>query len=165
MIGLGDLPGGAHSSTALAVSADGSVVVGWSSSDFAQGRGVAFRWTEASGMDHLGNLGGDFTSSASATSGDGSLVVGISQSGQSPDIVGVVEEGRSQGALTLAITNEPASPLARAAELVLDTAAGPERAVAATKTYTAQLMAIALLSEAAAGDAARRRFSAGRCFV
>ncbi len=86
---------------------------------------------------------------------DGSLVVGISQSGQSPDIVGVVEEGRAQGALTLAITNEPASPLAAAAELVLDTAAGPELAVAATKTYTAQLMAIALLSEAAAGDPER----------
>ena len=83
---------------------------------------------------------------------DGSLVVGISQSGQSPDIVGVVEEGRSQGALTLAITNEPASPLAAAAEMVLDTGAGPERAVAATKTYTAQLMAIALLSAAARED-------------
>ena len=86
---------------------------------------------------------------------DGSLVVGISQSGQSPDIVSVVEEGRAQGALTLAITNEPSSPLAVAAEMVLDTAAGAERAVAATKTYTAQLMAIALLSSAAAGDARR----------
>ncbi len=82
----------------------------------------------------------------------GSLVVGISQSGQSPDIVSVVEEGRRQGALTLAITNDPASPLAEAAELVLDLATGPERAVAATKTYTAQLLAIALLSAALAGD-------------
>ncbi len=82
----------------------------------------------------------------------GSLVVGISQSGQSPDIVSVVEEGRRQGALTLAITNDPASPLADAAELVLDLATGPERAVAATKTYTAQLLAIALLSSALAGD-------------
>ena len=88
---------------------------------------------------------------------DGSLVVGISQSGQSPDIVGVVEAGRAQGAVTLAVTNEPDSPLAAAAEMVLDTAAGPERAVAATKTYTAQLMAIALLSVAAAGD--DRRFA------
>lgn len=86
---------------------------------------------------------------------DGSLVVGISQSGQSPDIVGVVAEGRAQGALTLAITNEPGSPLAAAADLVLDTGAGPELAVAATKTYTAQLMAIALLSSAAAGDGRR----------
>ena len=84
---------------------------------------------------------------------DGALVVGISQSGQSPDIVGVVEEGRAQGALTLAITNDPSSPLAGAAEMVFDTAAGPELAVAATKTYTAQLMAIALLSAAASEEA------------
>ncbi len=83
---------------------------------------------------------------------DGALVVGISQSGESPDIVAVIEEGRAQGALTLAITNQPSSPLAAAAEMVLDTAAGPELAVAATKTYTAQLAAIALLSAAAADD-------------
>lgn len=79
------------------------------------------------------------------------LVVGISQSGQSPDIVGVVDEGRQQGALTLAITNDPASPLARTAEHVLDICAGPEKAVAATKTYTAQLMAVAMLSVALGG--------------
>lgn len=82
----------------------------------------------------------------------GLLVVGISQSGESPDIVSVVEEARRQGALTLAITNQPSSPLATEAELVLDTATGPERAVAATKTYTAQLAAIALLSAASQGD-------------
>jgi glucosamine--fructose-6-phosphate aminotransferase (isomerizing) len=76
------------------------------------------------------------------------LVVGISQSGQSPDIVSVVEEGRRQGVLTLAITNAPDSPLAEASDYVLDVCAGPERAVAATKSYTAQLMAIALLSVA-----------------
>ena len=84
----------------------------------------------------------------------GSLVVGISQSGRSPDIVGVVAEGRRQGALTLAVTNDPASPLAAAAELVLDTGTGAERAIAATKTYTAQLMAIAMLSAALGEDAA-----------
>lgn len=76
------------------------------------------------------------------------LVVGISQSGQSPDIVNVVQEGRRQGAPTLAITNDPHSPLAKVAEFVLDTGAGKEKAMAATKTYTAQLMAIALLSVA-----------------
>jgi glucosamine--fructose-6-phosphate aminotransferase (isomerizing) len=76
------------------------------------------------------------------------LVVGISQSGQSPDIVSVIKEGRAQGALTLAITNDPASPIAHAAELVVDTCAGPERAVAATKSYTAQLMVVAMLSVA-----------------
>ncbi len=82
----------------------------------------------------------------------GSLVVGISQSGRSPDIVGVVAEGRRQGALTLAITNDPASPLAERAEHVLDVMAGSEQAVAASKTYTAQLLAIAMLAAALAGD-------------
>ncbi len=83
---------------------------------------------------------------------EGCLVVGISQSGQSPDIVAVLAEGRRQGALTLAITNDPSSPLADQADLVLETCAGPERAIAATKTYTTQLFAIALVSAAIAGD-------------
>lgn len=83
------------------------------------------------------------------------LVLGISQSGKSPDIVAVVAEGRRQGALTAAITNVPDSDLGRAAEVVLDLHAGPERSVAATKTYTAQLLAIALLSAALAEDAAQ----------
>ncbi len=74
------------------------------------------------------------------------LVIGVSQSGQSPDIVSVLEEGRKQNCLTLAITNVPDSPLGRAADFVLDVQAGPEKAVAATKTYTAELMAIAMLS-------------------
>ncbi len=74
------------------------------------------------------------------------LVVGISQSGASPDIVGVIEAGRSQGVPTLAITNDADSPLAAAAEFVIDLAAEPERAVAATKTYTTSLLAIARLS-------------------
>jgi glucosamine--fructose-6-phosphate aminotransferase (isomerizing) len=76
------------------------------------------------------------------------LVVGVSQSGQSPDIVSVLEEGRKQGCLTLAITNIPDSPLANAAEFIFDIQAGPEKAVAATKTYTAELMAIAMISAA-----------------
>lgn len=75
-----------------------------------------------------------------------SLVIGISQSGASPDIVGVVEAGARQGAATLAITNDPSSPLARVSDHVLELAAGPERAVAATKTYTTSLLAIARLS-------------------
>ena len=87
----------------------------------------------------------------------GALVVAISQSGQSPDIVAVLDEARRQGAPTLAIVNEAASPLARAADAVIDVCAGPELAVAATKTYTAQLMAIAMLSAALAGDEARWR--------
>jgi glucosamine--fructose-6-phosphate aminotransferase (isomerizing) len=76
------------------------------------------------------------------------LVVGVSQSGQSPDIVSVLEEGRKQNCLTLAITNAPDSPLAKTADFVLDIQAGSEKAVAATKTYTSQLMAIAMLSAA-----------------
>lgn len=83
------------------------------------------------------------------------LVVGISQSGQSPDIVSVVAEGGRQGAPTLVITNDPDSPLAQAAEFVIDVGAGPEEAVAATKTYTAQLLAIAMLSVALGGESDR----------
>jgi len=78
----------------------------------------------------------------------GALVIGVSQSGQSPDIVSVIEEGKKQGCLTLAITNIPDSPLAQAADLVLDIQAGAEKAVAATKTYTTELMAIAMISTA-----------------
>jgi len=96
-----------------------------------------------------------FTAYETAPDLEACLVVGVSQSGQSPDIVSVVAEGRRQGALTLAITNDPGSPLARHAEMVLETCAGPERAVAATKTYTSQLLAIALLSVAMQGDGSR----------
>lgn len=78
----------------------------------------------------------------------GAFVVGISQSGRSPDIVSVLVEGRRQGCLTLAITNAVDSPLAHAADFVLDLGVGKEKAVAATKTYTAELMAIGMLSAA-----------------
>jgi glucosamine--fructose-6-phosphate aminotransferase (isomerizing) len=88
---------------------------------------------------------------------DGALVVGVSQSGQSPDIVSVIEEGRHQGCLTLAITNAPNSPLAKAAELVLDIQAGDEKSIAATKTYTTELMAIAMLSAAFSANRASWR--------
>jgi glutamine---fructose-6-phosphate transaminase (isomerizing) len=77
-----------------------------------------------------------------------SAVVGISQSGESPDVVAVVAAARRQGTPTVAITNSPDSPLARAADETIDLAAGEERAVAATKTYTAELAAIALLAVA-----------------
>ena len=83
------------------------------------------------------------------------LVVAISQSGESPDIVGVVEEGYRQGAPTLAITNKVDSPLARAAHATIDVCAGEEKAVAATKTYTSSLMAIAMLSAAMDSDEKR----------
>jgi len=77
---------------------------------------------------------------------EGGLVIGISQSGQSPDICAVVEHARASGAPTVAITNDPASRLAQAADHVIQLHAGPERSIAATKTYTAQLLALALLA-------------------
>ncbi len=74
------------------------------------------------------------------------LVLGISQSGKSPDIVSVLAEARRQGQLTAALTNSPGSDLAQMADHVIDLRAGDERSIAATKTYTGELLAIALLS-------------------
>jgi glucosamine--fructose-6-phosphate aminotransferase (isomerizing) len=75
----------------------------------------------------------------------GALVVGISQSGQSPDVVSVVEEGRKQGRPTIAFTNDETSPLAQHADFVFKLCETPEHAIAATKTYTTQLTGVALL--------------------
>lgn len=81
------------------------------------------------------------------------LVIGVSQSGGSPDLTEVMKVARASGALTLSVTNNPSSPLAGTAELSIDIAAGHERAVAATKTYTAELFALLLLVEGIrAGD-------------
>ena len=74
------------------------------------------------------------------------LVLGISQSGKSPDIVSVLAEARRQGALTAVITNTPQSDMGRQGDVVIPIHAGAERAVAATKSYTGQLLAIAMLS-------------------
>ena len=76
---------------------------------------------------------------------DDALVIGISQSGASPDVASVVAAATEQGALTIAITNEPDSRLGTAARHVIDLGTGPERSVAATKTYTASLGAVAAL--------------------
>jgi len=84
---------------------------------------------------------------------DGQCVIGISQSGQSPDVVAVIEEARRQGCLTIAITNVGESTLARAAELVLPLEAGDEMSVPASKTYTSSLVALALISQALDRDA------------
>ena len=84
---------------------------------------------------------------------DGALVIGISQSGESPDVRAVIDEARRQGRPTIALTNRPESPIARAAEFVLPLEAGEELAVAATKTFVNSLGAIALLFAAATGDA------------
>lgn len=86
---------------------------------------------------------------------DGSLVVGISQSGESPDLLAVMQSGIQQGRPTLAITNNHVSPMAMLADKHLDIGAGPELAVAATKSYTSQLLAIACLSAAITGNEER----------
>src|SRR5687767_13379004 len=74
---LGKLPGGVYYSTAIGVTADGSVVVGWSETAAA---GQAFRWTRDGGMVGMGNLPGDTGSLASGISADGSVIVGLSDS-------------------------------------------------------------------------------------
>jgi glucosamine--fructose-6-phosphate aminotransferase (isomerizing) len=85
----------------------------------------------------------------------GALVVGISQSGQSPDIVAVLEEGKRQGRPTLAITNDGSSPLASVADHVVELHAGHEQSIAATKTYTTQLAAVMLFAATWSGDRQR----------
>jgi glutamine---fructose-6-phosphate transaminase (isomerizing) len=85
---------------------------------------------------------------------DGALAIGISQSGQSPDICSVLEDAAKAGAPTVAITNDPTSPLAAAADHVIPLHVGPERSIAATKSYTGQLAALALLILNLAEDSA-----------
>lgn len=94
----------------------------------------------------------------------GVLFVAVSQSGRSPDLVDSLAAARAHGALTVAVTNAPASPLAEAAELAVDVHAGAERAVAATKSYTAELLALYLLfgGDRAAEAAARLPEAAAR---
>jgi glucosamine--fructose-6-phosphate aminotransferase (isomerizing) len=85
----------------------------------------------------------------------GVFVLGISQSGQSEDIVEVLAEARRQGALTAAITMDANSPLAAQSQRVLRLETGPEKAVAATKTFTSSLALIAALSTAWEGSRER----------
>ena len=77
----------------------------------------------------------------------GWLALGISQSGRTPEITTVLERYRAGGARTVAVTNDPASPLASAADVGIALRAGEEAAVPATKTFTAQLLAVALVAE------------------
>lgn len=81
------------------------------------------------------------------------VAVGISQSGGTAEIVEALDDARRCGARTVAVTNVADSPLALGADLALVTAAGREVAVPATKTYTAQLVALAVLALAVADDA------------
>lgn len=73
------------------------------------------------------------------------LVIAVSQSGGSPDLLRTVETARAAGALTLAVTNNESSPLSEAAQLHVMVRAGAERSVAATKSYTAELLALHLV--------------------
>lgn len=78
----------------------------------------------------------------------GHLAVALSQSGRTPEVVRVLEMMRARGARTIALVNDADSPLCAAADFVIDVGAGREDAVPATKTFTATLLAVALLAEA-----------------
>ena len=86
---------------------------------------------------------------------DGALVIGISQSGQSPDIIAVLEAAKQQGRPTLAITNDGASPLAAVADEVVLLHTGVEQSIAATKTYTAELTVLAAFAAHLSGNGQR----------
>ena len=106
-----------------------------------------------------------FTRYGAETDASGWLVVGVSQSGRTPEIVDVVERLRATGGHAIAITNNGDSPLAEAAETVIELGAGEENAVPATKTYTAQMAAFAVLANALGDvpwDDDRTRRRAGR---
>ena len=76
------------------------------------------------------------------------LVVGLSQSGYAEDVLRVLTDARTGGALTVSVTNNPNSPLALASHCHLELMAGEETSIAATKTYTAQLTAFAMIATA-----------------
>jgi glucosamine--fructose-6-phosphate aminotransferase (isomerizing) len=88
------------------------------------------------------------------------LVIGVSQSGESPDVNLVLSKARDRGALTLGITNEAGSALSRVAEHVVLVGAGRERSVAATKTYTGQVMALYLVAQALGADLPKAQLEA-----
>jgi len=92
---------------------------------------------------------------------DGQLFLTISQSGRSDDLIETAAMARAAGAITAAVVNDPDSPLARASEIVLPLAAGPELSVVATKTFVASLAALLQMTAAWAGDAAMGRACAG----
>ena len=133
-------------------------MVGHGSSDNASSYGVyAFgllpRWTA---------LRDSITLTAYYDAGldmSGSTVIALSQSGRTPDVIDYVERAREAGAFTVALTNDVSSDLAAAAEEVLPLAAGPERSVAASKTYLNQIAALGLFAAYAATEG--RKFAAG----
>jgi len=128
----------------------GSVVVARGSSDHAATTGrylleMATRRPASSASPSIVNLYGidvDFT---------GHLVVGVSQSGRTAEIASYLARAAALGGRTVALTNDPASPLAHAAHAVVELGAGEELAVPATKTVTAQFVAFALIASSASG--------------
>ncbi len=138
----------------------------------AKRRGVGFIYYAARGTsNHAGHFGkhcfetlaGLPCASASASvltlyNGkldlSGALVIGISQSGEALDALEVIRRGNAQGALTLSITNAPESPLAKEASFHLYCECGVERAVSATKTFTAEAFLLLALAVEFAGDEA-----------
>src|SRR5919198_265908 len=89
------------------------------------------------------------------------LVVGVSQSGEGEDINRVLEMARADGAsCTVGITNEPDSSMTKIVDETLLTHGGRERSVAATKTYTGQLLHFYMLAEALAGEGTRLGYEA-----
>ncbi|HJU81785.1 MAG TPA: SIS domain-containing protein [Acidimicrobiia bacterium] len=127
------------------------------SSDNA-GRYAQYLWGARNGLSVALTTPSLFGAYSSPPHLAGALVVGISQSGESPDLLGVIEEANRQGRPTLAITNNAESPMAQLATRSLELGVGIEEAVAATKTYTGQLLAIALVSAAIAGEAQEEQF-------
>lgn len=88
---------------------------------------------------------------------EGALFLAISQSGRSPDLIDMTERAKAGGALTVALVNDPDSPLAAACDMVLPLHAGAETSVAATKSYIASLSALLHLTAAWTGDGALAR--------
>lgn len=125
----------------------GTVLIARGSSDHAATTGqylleLATRRPVASASPSL------YTMYGAQTDFTGYLVIAVSQSGRTPEIVQSLRMARAAGAHTVAITNDPDSDLALAAELPLDLGAGTERAVPATKTVTAELVMLALIAQA-----------------
>jgi glucosamine--fructose-6-phosphate aminotransferase (isomerizing) len=80
------------------------------------------------------------------------LVIALSQSGKSPDLLAFASASKEGGALLIAMTNNSDSPLAKAGDIHIDLSAGPEIAVAATKSYSAELLASLLLVDSWIGN-------------
>jgi glucosamine--fructose-6-phosphate aminotransferase (isomerizing) len=117
-------------------SSDNAAVYGRYLAELASGRPAALA---APSLQTLYGADVDYT---------GWLVVALSQSGATPEIQTVMRKLQASGAATIAIVNDGASPLAQAADLVIELAAGAERAVPATKTVTAELLAVAAVASA-----------------